>query len=103
VEALRELGYGVLEASGPGEALRLLADGHKVALLFTDVVMPEMSGRELADLARRNQPELKVLYTTGYTRNAIVHNGILDAGTNLLTKPFSIEELADKVRTILDS
>jgi CheY-like chemotaxis protein len=65
--------------------------------------MPEMSGRELAGLARERLPELKILYTTGYTRNAIVHNGILDAGTNLLTKPFSIEELASKVRTMLDA
>jgi CheY-like chemotaxis protein len=64
--------------------------------------MPEMSGRELADRAREKRPDLKVLYTTGYTRNAIVHNGLLDPGTNLLTKPFSIEELAAKLRKILD-
>lgn len=102
VEALRELGYGVIEASGPSEALRILEEGQVISLLFTDVVMPEMSGRELADLARRRQPDLKVLYTTGYTRNAIVHNGILDPGTSLLTKPFSIEELATKVRRIID-
>jgi PAS domain S-box-containing protein len=102
VEALRELGYGVIEANGPREALRLLDEGRNVSLLFTDVVMPEMSGRELADIARRKRPELKVLYTTGYTRNAIVHNGILDPGTSLLTKPFSIEELATKVRAMLD-
>ena len=73
-----------------------------MTLLFTDVVMPDMSGRELADRAREKRPDLKVLYTTGYTRNAIVHNGMLDPGTNLLTKPFSIEELAAKVRKILD-
>jgi signal transduction histidine kinase/PAS domain-containing protein/ActR/RegA family two-component response regulator len=102
VEALRELGYGVVEASGPSHALRLLDDGQQVTLLFTDVVMPDMSGRQLADRARGKRPNLKVLYTTGYTRNAIVHNGMLDPGTNLLTKPFSIEELAAKVRKILD-
>ena len=102
VEALKELGYSVVEASGPGEALRLLERGQQFALLFTDVVMPEMSGRELADHARRIHDEIKVLYTTGYTRNAIVHNGMLDAGTSLLTKPFSFEELAFKVRKILD-
>jgi PAS domain S-box-containing protein len=102
VEALRELGYTVVEADGPAEALRLLAGGQEISLLFTDVVMPGMSGRELADLARQRVPGLKVLYTTGYTRNAIVHNGILDPGTSLLTKPFSLDELATKVRRILD-
>lgn len=101
-EALRDLGYTVLEMSGPLEALRMFEAGRKVSLLFTDVVMPEMSGRELADQARARQPDLKVLYTTGYTRNAIVHNGILDPGTNLLTKPFSIDELALKARKLLD-
>ncbi len=102
VEALRELGYSVVEASGPRQALRMLDEGQQVTLLFTDVVMPDMSGRQLADHARAKRPNLKVLYTTGYTRNAIVHNGMLDPGTNLLTKPFSIEELAAKVRKILD-
>jgi PAS domain S-box-containing protein len=102
VEALKHLGYGVIEVADPTEALRRFESGQKVSLLFTDVVMPQMSGRDLADLARKHQPDLKVLYTTGYTRNAIVHNGVLDAGTNLLSKPFSIDELAVKVRKILD-
>jgi PAS domain S-box-containing protein len=102
VEALRELGYTVLEAATPVEALRLFDEGTRVSLLFTDVVMPEMSGRDLADHARQRQENLKVLYTTGYTRNAIVHNGILDPGTSLLTKPFSIHDLAVKVRRLLD-
>ncbi|RVA36727.1 response regulator, partial [Mesorhizobium sp. M7A.F.Ca.US.001.01.1.1] len=70
--------------------------------LFTDVVMPEMSGRELVDKVRTSHPSLKVLYTTGYTRNAIVHNGTLDFGTELLTKPYTIDELAEKVRKVLD-
>lgn len=102
VEALKELGYGVVEASGPVQALRMIDEGQEVHLLFTDVVMPDMSGRQLADLSQAKRPKLKVLYTTGYTRNAIVHNGMLDAGTNLLTKPFSLEDLAVKVRKILD-
>lgn len=102
VEALKELGYSVVEASGPGEALRLLEQEQEFALLFTDVVMPEMSGRDLAERARRMHRKIKVLYTTGYTRNAIVHNGVLDSGTSLLTKPFSLEELASKVRKLLD-
>jgi PAS domain S-box-containing protein len=102
VEALRELGYSVVEASSPSHALRMLDEGQQVTLLFTDVVMPDMSGRQLVDRARSKRPNLKVLYTTGYTRNAIVHNGMLDPGTNLVTKPFSIEELAGKMRKILD-
>ena len=100
--SLRDLGYSVVEASGPTQALRMLDEGQQVNLLFTDVVMPDMSGRQLSDRAREKRPKLKVLYTTGYTRNAIVHNGMLDPGTNLLTKPFSIEELAAKIRKILD-
>lgn len=103
VEALRELGYSVIETGSPAEALRILDKKDKIALLFTDVVMPDMSGRQLAEAVREKKPEIKVLYTTGYTRNAIVHNGMLDPGTSLLTKPFSIEELALKVRTILDT
>jgi PAS domain S-box-containing protein len=102
VEALRELGYSVVEMRGPREALDAIRAGHRPALLFTDVVMPEMSGRELVDKVREVAPDLKVLYTTGYTRNAIVHNGTLDYGTELLSKPYSIEELAAKVRAILD-
>jgi len=103
VEALRELGYSVLETSGPVDALRLLDSDQPVTILFTDVVMPDMSGRQLAELARQKRPGIKVLYTTGYTRNAIVHNGILDPGTSLLTKPFSVEELADKIRRVIDT
>ena len=64
--------------------------------------MPEMSGRDLARRAHELRPNLHVLFTTGYTRNAIVHNGVLDADTQLLSKPFTIDDLAFKVRTILD-
>ncbi len=103
VEALRELGYTVLEARSGARALEMLGNAPAVTLLFTDVVMPEMSGPQLAAAATVRSPSLKVLYTTGYTRNAIVHNGVLDAGTQLLQKPFSIDQLALKVRAILDS
>jgi signal transduction histidine kinase/DNA-binding response OmpR family regulator len=102
LESLRDLGYTVIGAANGAEALQLLDSGLSVSLLFTDVVMPNMSGRELAEQARKRRPELKILYTTGYTRNAIVHNGILDPGTNLLPKPFSIDDLAMKVRQVLD-
>jgi CheY-like chemotaxis protein len=102
VEALKDLGYSVIEAPGPAQAIAMLEAGQPVSLLFTDVVMPDMSGRQLVDRARVIQPKIKVLYTTGYTRNAIVHNGTLDPGTYLLSKPFSVEELAFKVRRVLD-
>ncbi|TGP95480.1 MULTISPECIES: GAF domain-containing protein [unclassified Mesorhizobium] len=101
-EALRDLGYSVLEMRGPREALAALEGGTVPSLLFTDVVMPEMSGRELADRVKVVQPSLKVLYTTGYTRDAIVHNGTLDFGTELLTKPYTIDELAEKIRKVID-
>ncbi len=103
VDALKELGYGVLEADGAAAALKLLDANPNIALLFTDVVMPEVNGRKLADEAVRRRPDLKVLFTTGYTRNAVVHNGVLDAGVHLIGKPFTIDELAARVREVLDS
>lgn len=99
---LRELGYRVLEASEAGEALEMLKVRHDVQLLFTDVVLPGLNGRQLADEALRLSPELKVLFTTGYTRNAIVHNGRLDQGVDLISKPFTFAALASKVRQVLD-
>jgi CheY-like chemotaxis protein len=101
-EALRDLGYRVLEADGGAAALRLLdAHGAGVDLLFTDVVMPDTNGRRLADEALRRRPGLKVLFTTGYSRNAIIHNGVLDAGVHLIGKPFTVEDLASKLRAVL--
>jgi CheY-like chemotaxis protein len=101
-EALGELGYRVLEANSARAALRLLdAHGTEVDLLFTDVVMPEVNGRRLADEALRRWPGLKVLFTTGYSRNAVVHNGVLDPGVQLIGKPFTMEELAAKLRAVL--
>ncbi len=102
VASLRELGYTVVHASSGEEALQKLANKPAVTLMFTDIVMPGMSGRKLADEATARYPELKVLYTTGYTQNAIVHNGVLDADARLLLKPYSIEDLARKVRAVLD-
>ena len=68
-----------------------------IKLLFTDVVMPDMNGRKLAEEVKRRKPDLPVLFTTGYTQNAIVHNGTLDSGAKPLMKPFSLEELARKI------
>jgi CheY-like chemotaxis protein len=103
VEALRELGYQVLEAEDGASALRLLEEGGPANLLFTDVVMPGMTGRELADQAAHRWPEMKILYTTGFTRNAIVHGGQLDPGVDLLPKPYTLQELSRKVRLVLDA
>jgi PAS domain S-box-containing protein len=102
VSALGELGYQVLEADNANSALRILDQHPDVALLFTDVVMPEINGRKLANEALRLRPDLKVLFTTGYARDAVVHNGVLDPGVALIGKPYSIERLAAKVREVLD-
>jgi len=102
VDALRDLGYTVIHAESGPEALDRLERQPNVSLLFTDIVMPEMSGRELADHAIRRKPDLKVLFTTGYTRNAVVHNGIVDPGTALLQKPFTLQQLARKVRETIE-
>jgi CheY-like chemotaxis protein len=102
VATLRELGYTVLEAETGRAALAVL-EACDVDLLFTDVVLPDgMNGRALADEAKRRRPGLRILFTTGYTRNAIVHHGRLDAGVDLLGKPFTFEDLARKVRQALD-
>ncbi len=101
VEALADLGYRVLAADGAAAALNLLALHPEVGLLLTDVVMPEVNGRRLADEALRRRPDLKVVFMTGYTRNAIVHNGMLDPGTQLITKPFTVAQLAAKLRAVL--
>lgn len=101
-DALTELGYQVLAADCAATALRLLDAHPEIVLLFTDVVMPEVNGRQLADEARRRRPGLKVLFTTGYSRNAVVHNGVLDPGVQLIGKPFTVEELAARVRAALD-
>jgi CheY-like chemotaxis protein len=101
-DSLREVGYTVIGAADAEQALRLLQERPDVALLLTDIVMPRMNGRVLAEEAQRTRPGLKVLYTTGFTRNAVVHNGVLDAGVNLIVKPFTVEQLAAKVREVLD-
>ena len=101
VDALRELGYTVVQAENGDRALERLAALPRVDLLFTDIVMPGMNGRELADRVRVARPATRILFTTGYTRNAVVHNGMLDAGVAFLAKPFTIDQLARKVAEVL--
>jgi PAS domain S-box-containing protein len=102
-EALVELGYTVHQAASGEDALKLFDSLGQVDILFTDVVMGGITGRQLADALRLKVPDLKVLYTTGYTRNAVVHNGVLDPGVAFLPKPFTVEDLARKLRAALDA
>ncbi len=97
------LGYTVLSAGGPAEAIRLAeAHGGRVDLLITDVVMPEMNGRDLAARLHEMYPQLKVLFMSGYTANTIAHHGVLDAGVHFIEKPFSREALAAQVKAALE-
>ncbi len=100
---LRERGYRVLEASGGAEALRLAEDHRgQIHLLVTDVVMPQMSGPELARELGEHRAELKVLYTSGYTDKTIVHHGVFKSKASFLQKPYISETLLGKVRSVLD-
>jgi len=102
-ELLRELGYNVIEAEDAQDALRKIERTPTIDLIFTDIGLPGMNGRQLVEEAVRRRPQLKVLYTTGYARDAIVHHGRLDPGVQLITKPFTYVNLAARVRDVLDS
>lgn len=103
VSTLTTLGYCVLKASDASAALAIIDEGAAIDLLFTDVVMPgPLRSTDLVRKARERWPALKVLYTSGYTQNAIVHGGRLDPGVELLSKPYSRETLARRVRQLLD-
>ena len=100
---IRRLGYTVLTAENPNDALQDASeyDG-TIDLLITDVVMPEMNGRDLASQLTVSQPGLKILYMSGYTANVIAHHGVLDEGVQFIQKPFSMKDLAVKVREVLE-
>ena len=103
VRQLGDLGYAVMEAANGPEALAMLGSGVRVDLLFTDVAMPGgLDGQELAHRAQALRPGLKVLFTSGYTENAIIHHGRLDFGVLLLAKPYRKSELARMIRKALD-
>jgi CheY-like chemotaxis protein len=103
-DILHQQGYTVLEAADGGEALRIGREhGGPIHLLVTDVVMPQMGGRELADHLKAGRRETKVLYVSGYTDDAILHQGVSETGTAFLPKPFTAAELAHKVREVLDA
>jgi PAS domain S-box-containing protein len=101
-ESLKDLGFTVLEASDGPSALKMLEQHPEVQLLFTDVGLPGINGAQLVAEARLRRPDVKVLFTTGYARNAIVHQGRLDSGIELITKPFTRAQLASRIRDVLD-
>jgi two-component system, cell cycle sensor histidine kinase and response regulator CckA len=103
-EMLLRLGYQILQASGGAEALRLFEQHQgSIDLLITDVIMPQMSGRELAQRLKALQSSLKVLYISGYTDDMLAHHGVLESNVFLLQKPFAPDELAKKLREVLDT
>ncbi|WP_354541210.1 ATP-binding protein [Rhizobium sp. OAE497] len=99
---LEELGYSVVAVDSPVTALKVIDKRPDVKLLFTDIVMAPMNGRKLADEIWRKRPELPVVFTTGYSRNAVIHNGVLDEGIIFVQKPAALGDLARKVRMALD-
>jgi CheY-like chemotaxis protein len=101
---LHALGYVTLQAANAAEALAIVAAGKPFDLLFTDVIMPgKMNGRQLADEVQRTRPDLRVVYTSGYTENAIIHHGRLDSGVLLLAKPYRKSDLARIIRKALQA
>jgi CheY-like chemotaxis protein len=103
-QVLERFGYAILEAPNGETALRLAAKHHgPIHLLLTDVIMPGLSGRQLAEQLVQLRPDMKVLYASGYADQAIVHHGILDSDIAYLQKPFTPETLARRVRQVLDS
>ncbi|RVT90570.1 response regulator [Sphingomonas crocodyli] len=102
-EVLTEIGYGVIEAVDAASAIPILESGRQIDLLVTDVGLPGLNGRQLAEIARQTRPELKVLFVTGYAENATVRTGFLDEGMDMMTKPFAVEALAEKIRDTLGS
>ncbi len=101
---LNDLGYNVLSSNSPVDALQLAKDhADKIHLLITDVVMPEMNGRELSEKLQALYPNLKTLFMSGYTANVIAHRGVLEDGVSFISKPFSKNDMAEKVRQVLDN
>jgi len=104
VALLEELGYSALAARDGVEALAQLRKNARIDILFTDVVLPQgMNGRMLSQETAALRPDLPVLFTTGYARNAIIHDGRLDPGVQFIAKPYTQEEIAHKVRAVLDA
>ncbi|GMA76905.1 hypothetical protein GCM10025880_33220 [Methylorubrum aminovorans] len=103
VEVLHDLGYRALEAQDGPSGLAVLRSHERIDLLVTDVGLPGLNGRQLADQAREGRPELKVLFITGYAENAMFGNGQLEPGMQMMTKPFPVEALATRIRDMIQS
>ncbi|KPC25581.1 PAS-like protein [Pseudomonas syringae pv. cilantro] len=102
-EVLSELGYAFIEASDAPGAVPILESGQRIDLLISDVGLPGMNGRQLAEIARQLRPELKVLFITGYAEHAAVRAGFLETGMQLITKPFAFDHLTSKVREMIEA
>jgi CheY-like chemotaxis protein len=101
---LTRLGYQIVPVATPTEAMHFIeSGGQSIDLLLTDVVMPGMNGKELADLLARRLPNLKILFMSGYTPNVVAHRGVLSEGVNFIQKPFSRTEMGRKIRQVLDT
>jgi CheY-like chemotaxis protein len=102
VEVLEDLGYRALEAADGPSGLKILQSERRIDLLISDVGLPGLNGRQMADQARERRPGLKILFITGYAENATMANGFLDHGMEMITKPFAIEALATRIRAIIE-
>lgn len=102
-EVLNELGYAFIEAGQATDAVPILESAQRIDLLISDVGLPGMNGRQLAEIARQLRPELKVLFITGYAEHAAVRAGFLDTGMELITKPFAFDHLTSKVREMIEA
>ena len=100
-EVLRELGYACLEANDSQAALPILSSNVRLDLMITDVGLPGINGRQLADIGRQHRPELKVLFVTGYADQAVMRGGALDPGMGMVTKPFALDMLAVRIREMI--
>jgi CheY-like chemotaxis protein len=101
IDVLAELGYEAIEAVDGDDAVPILQSDRRIDLLISDVGLPGLNGRQLAEVARQTRPDLKILFMTGYARNASVRGGFLDEGMEMIMKPFAIDALATRIRDLL--
>ena len=103
VEVLHDLGYRALEAGDGPAGLKILQSGERIDLLVSDIGLPGLNGRQVAEAAREYRPELKILFITGYAENAAMANGFLEPGMEMVTKPFAVDALAARIREMIVS